>query len=781
MSATPQVAVLGAGRFNTNAASARRRRAPDGVLTLVAFALLGAYGLIRWATMLSHPHVGRLTGLLALALAVTALGWSAHDAPRLLRLALTAGCVLGGLAMIPMSGFPFAWFWDVRIAVQFRAIGHGLSTLPGVIVPYKGHDRATASVITLGAGMLLLGGALTLAAARRRPRPGGAAREARLVGAALPLVVLAIVPSALARPTVAYLHGAMLFVLLTLFVFAERIPRGRSLGSASVIAVAVLGALVLAPVIDGRSAWIRFTSIAGTVGSGRGGERFDWSQTYGPLAWPHTGNTVLFVRAAHPYYWKAENLSFFDGQGWTAAPVGDASDPLEGVSRVAARRYTQVVSVTDRAISTSDLITAGEATAPSVVAGVPVGGGDVPGTFTTGTPLQPGDTYRLRAYTPSPTGAELNRTGHDYPSAVVYADLTLMLSPGGGRSGLPATIRPENYVFAPYGSRAVNANAPGVTGSESEHAIATSAWGPVLGLAQRLKAGTTTPYGYVQAVLRYLGNGYGYNQNTPLTANPLLTFLFDTKVGYCQQFAGAMALLLRMGGVPARLAAGFATGTYDGIRRAYVVSDIDAHAWVEAWFPTYGWVKFDPTPTSDPALQPHIAISPGQNDLGHPQKSLAAAHNRRDAGAAATARRRHRTGGSGAPWAALGGSLALLLIVGLTVDGYRRRRPPPSAASLAAELERAFARCRRPLAPGATLAEIERTFADAPAAAAYVRTIRNARYAGITASPTHEQRRAVRSRLRRGLGPTGWLRAFVSVPPRPSRSRPGQAYTGGDG
>ena len=58
-----------------------------------------------------------------------------------------------------------------------------------------------------------------------------------------------------------------------------------------------------------------------------------------------------------------------------------------------------------------------------------------------------------------------------------------------------------------------------------------------------------------------------------------------------------MALLLRMGGVPARVSAGFTSG-YLRVSRLnqWAVSDLDAHAWVEAWFPSYGWVRFDPTP-----------------------------------------------------------------------------------------------------------------------------------------------------------------------------------------
>ena len=73
------------------------------------------------------------------------------------------------------------------------------------------------------------------------------------------------------------------------------------------------------------------------------------------------------------------------------------------------------------------------------------------------------------------------------------------------------------------------------------------------------------------------------------------------RAGYCQQFSGVMALMLRMGGVPARVASGFSPGSYNSERKDYVVRDTDAHSWVEAYFPPYGWITFDPTPAASPA------------------------------------------------------------------------------------------------------------------------------------------------------------------------------------
>ena len=116
-------------------------------------------------------------------------------------------------------------------------------------------------------------------------------------------------------------------------------------------------------------------------------------------------------------------------------------------------------------------------------------------------------------------------------------------------------------------------------------------------------------------------------ESHPLTSPTLDTFLFGNKLGYCQQFSGAMALLLRMGGVPARVASGFAPGSYDRKRKEYVVRDLDAHSWVEAYFPGYGWVPFDPTPAIAPAR------SQASNDVGAERIGPATPPTRVDTGA----------------------------------------------------------------------------------------------------------------------------------------------------
>jgi hypothetical protein len=96
----------------------------------------------------------------------------------------------------------------------------------------------------------------------------------------------------------------------------------------------------------------------------------------------------------------------------------------------------------------------------------------------------------------------------------------------------------------------------------------------------------------------------------------LVEFLTVGKRGFCEQYASAMAVMLRTVGVPARVAVGFTGGVQDGDRR--VVSTSDAHAWVEAWFPGIGWTTFDPTPLADgrTITPPYVAEALAERTAG---------------------------------------------------------------------------------------------------------------------------------------------------------------------
>jgi transglutaminase-like putative cysteine protease len=119
----------------------------------------------------------------------------------------------------------------------------------------------------------------------------------------------------------------------------------------------------------------------------------------------------------------------------------------------------------------------------------------------------------------------------------------------------------------------------------------------VLALARDLTAAEPTPYDRAYAIETYL-RGFPYNLGVPTPPSDRDVadyFLFELQEGYCDYYATAMVVLARAAGVPARYVAGYATGTYDYTKGQYVVTEANAHAWVEVYFPGYGWVEFEPT------------------------------------------------------------------------------------------------------------------------------------------------------------------------------------------
>lgn len=120
-------------------------------------------------------------------------------------------------------------------------------------------------------------------------------------------------------------------------------------------------------------------------------------------------------------------------------------------------------------------------------------------------------------------------------------------------------------------------------------------------LAKQITANANTPYDKARAIESYLRNHYGYTLDLsgPPQADPLAYFLFQKRAGHCEYFAAAMAVMLRASGIPARYINGFLPGDYNDVGGDFVVRASDAHSWVEAYFPSFGWLAFDPTPPSD--------------------------------------------------------------------------------------------------------------------------------------------------------------------------------------
>ncbi len=131
-------------------------------------------------------------------------------------------------------------------------------------------------------------------------------------------------------------------------------------------------------------------------------------------------------------------------------------------------------------------------------------------------------------------------------------------------------------------------------------------------LARQLTAAARTPYGKI-LLLQQTMKSWTYDQHVKpdISSDALLKFLLVTHRGYCQQYAGAMAVLLRALGYPARVAVGFTSGLYDAHTGRWRVTFADAHTWVEVRFPGFGWLAFDPTPTrSNPTIARYAAPSP---------------------------------------------------------------------------------------------------------------------------------------------------------------------------
>jgi transglutaminase-like putative cysteine protease len=118
-------------------------------------------------------------------------------------------------------------------------------------------------------------------------------------------------------------------------------------------------------------------------------------------------------------------------------------------------------------------------------------------------------------------------------------------------------------------------------------------------LARQVTAGATNPYDQAAAIETYLRSSlFTYTLSParpPRGVDPLEYFLFNSRNGYCQYFATAMADMLRSLGVPTRLVNGYGPGHFDTSQQRYVVQESDAHTWPEVYFPSYGWVPFEPT------------------------------------------------------------------------------------------------------------------------------------------------------------------------------------------
>jgi transglutaminase-like putative cysteine protease len=741
-------------------------------IELICFAALGIVASLQWASLVTDPPAIRvvLAVVLATATGAALVSIGRLRRPRAMRWALAGATVLIVLcAGLVIVGLPVRLLlpgnWDELSANVNRSLT-GLTDVP---IPYAGADAWTRLVILLAAPLMV--GAAAFAAFWPTRR-----RVAGRICALVLLVGFYLVAVAWGRPERQLAAGALLVLLVGAWLWLPSLDRGRGVAASFAVAVAVLVAVPAAALVDPGKALIdyRHWNLLSAHGVS-----FRWDQSYGPLDWPQKGTLMLEVASDKVHYWKTTNLDTFDGLRWVrSSGVGGEpalGEPLKYHPKGAVPRpasdWVDRVNFENRGLTSDVAVGAGTTLALRGISATPA----PDGVWEMNQELRPGRSYTALVFDPKPSPPEMRAAGTAYPpEAARYASFILSGGPGG--------FRPIETPL--WGSSGPSSIAGQVQGTPYESMYA---------LARRLAAGAPTPYDAARRIELYLRENFSYRQDVPNHAYPLPSFISDDRAGYCQQFSGAMALMLRMLGIPSRVAAGFAPGGRDPERATYLVDDTDAHNWVEVFFPGIGWTTFEPTPPTAPAATQLDDNALGVTDPTAPVNPDISGQNSTDPRGGdvpapapqpgVSARPGQRAQGRGAAVIlAVGAGVAVLL--GLGAYALRvRRRARLGLAELAEaelwELDGALTRLGSPLPPGTTL-KGAREFLDGFAgrgAARYAARLETHRYRDPgSAPPGVADRRALRRALLRAAGPRSALRVLLAVPPGgPAIPRRGRA------
>ena len=766
---------------------------PKPLARTLGFGLLALLGAAEWRRMIDGAGLLGALGWVGAGVLIAEAVRAAGDVPERWRTAAAGLATFVGFVLAALvSGLEPRLLAPAHWEELANGIGRGLEALGGVTLPYLGADPWPDITVRLG-GALLVAAAAALIAWPRQDERGFPFLALAL------LLVLVITPVTAIGSTRSLVLGAAIAFLTVCFLWLERLPLRPGAGVAVLGGLALAGALPLGAAANRDGPWFDYRAWAEGLGT-PAPVRFDWEHSYQPITWPREGRELLRIKSDEPQYWKLENLEDFDGQRWETRGDPDPFGPTPDADLDSAWQFhdewTDEARITVRGLRSSEL--AGAGTTLSVDTGRKEAVITFsPGTWKTTTELVAGDSYTARFHAPKPEPSRLMTatSGADGQQSDALEIVLPLLEPRLPRPG-DFFSRPVTWTkleLSPFDEQRPPAAfypRSDTTGS-GVSALRNSPYWQTWQLAQRLRKGATTPYEYARRIDAYLGGSDFRYDERPAAPRPgqapLEAFLFDSKAGYCQHFSGAMALLLRLGGVPARVATGFSPGGFKRRQGEWVIRDNDAHSWVEAWYDGIGWVTFDPTPSDTPARSQIAAlddpdapaataedVAAATGGAGSDARNPAGARGELDpASAAGSAAPAAQQDGSSRTAIAAGAAALVLLLGGLALYRRRARRRlsvPPAELALA-ELVRALRRAGRPVTPGTTLAELERRLGSSRGGSAYLAALREARYRARAAPPSPLQRRALRRELAAGLGWRGRAQSWWALPPRLGRPR----------
>jgi protein-glutamine gamma-glutamyltransferase len=740
-----------------------------------AFAGLSALAAWRYAAIAARTPTARVAAVTASAVvAAVALSMVRAGESRRARATAARLIVVGALFVVALlaAGVPIGLLRPARWGALAAQLHGGFRAISTTLWPYKGGDAWTRIDILLGLVVAsIAAAALGFWPAARGPRLAMARYRMRQVAAlALLLAVYVIGVIDSAAPSIA-VDGLLLLASMVAWLWLPGLRVGRATAALCWLAVAGGLAAVVAGQIAAKQAWLDYRAW-GLFGARVQGISFTWDQSYGPITWSRSGQTVFTVAAPGPEMWKLTTLDRFDGLRFVRSGLDErASIDVQDLPLPLNPRWYVIANFALSALKSAVLPTE-QGTAVGVNYSGPLRY-DRDGTVRVRSAVvAAGARYTALAYVPAPRPAELRAAPRAFPS--VYLRYTEFDLPTPNQSGLRIAATDSASQGVLQTQRPVIAPRPGVPPGvlpATAKRILASPYAGMYRLARRLALRRRSPYDVAVAIQTYLEDNYAYSEQPPRRRYPLEAFLFTDRIGYCQQFSGAMALMLRMDGIPARVAAGFLPGSYDATAHRFVVRAVDAHSWVEVYFAGTGWVAFNPTP---PRTTNPVARFPSSEASANRFAAIAATVGSppRVATPGRAAPRSPRSSSAGVALLALAivGLLASLAVSARWLRGaVRLRHSLDGDGELAThELVRALRRLGYAMPATVTLAQVESMVRlhGGPDAARYVRLLRERRYApGSVPSPTLGDRRRMRLALTVHLGLDSRLRGLWALPP----------------